>query len=66
MKAGDIVTIYADPLTEERPIDEAKLLKLEIENMGIWEGRTLQYWEVEGKSPEGRDFLSHAKILAPK
>lgn len=43
-KKGDMVTIYAKPLTHEQPEGEARLIKY----LGVDAGfRYFKYWEVE-------------------
>ena len=71
MKPGDIVTVYEDPLTEQRPWFTAKLLEVIIADSGIFEGRTQQFWKVRIKSgpryrvEPGEDENAEVWILAP-
>ncbi len=44
MKKGDIVTIYAQPLTHERPEGDARLIKRLKVDGGI---KDYSYWDVE-------------------
>ncbi len=53
MKLGDIVTIYENPLTHDRPEGEAKLIKHLREDKGI---ANYNFWEVEFIKEPGVTF----------
>lgn len=60
MKPGDVVTIYQDPITRTKPEGKAVLLEMLSDNMGIYEGKTLQYWKV---SFQGETEIYQRSIL---
>lgn len=53
VKAGDKVTIYANPLTHDNPEGEAKLLKFLRVDSGI---ANFKFWEVEFTQELGTTF----------
>jgi hypothetical protein len=67
LKRGQIVTVYDDPLTEKLPCFQATLRTCRSRNLGVWEGRELQCWQV---IPKGEQFtqpeIHEMNILAPK
>lgn len=50
MRPGDIVTIYLDPVTEQRPEGDAELVKQRELESGVFNygphTSTLEYWSV--------------------
>jgi hypothetical protein len=52
MKAGDIVQIYSDPLTEKSPEGKARLVRYEG-SLGQWQGRKIESWAVEFETDPG-------------
>lgn len=59
MKEGDKVTIYEDPLTEERVEDEARIVKIIDPEYDAWDGRVLIMADVRfvGESEEHRRLI---------
>ena len=46
MKKGQIVTVYVDPATRENVEGEAKLLYLQSNDMGVYDGHPMEYWKI--------------------
>ena len=55
MEVGDIVTIYEDPLSCQKPEGEAKLVELLIDD------KEMQYWKVESLGEYYRRWIKKVK-----
>lgn len=53
MKKGDIVMVYQDPLTQNKPEGKAKLLHL-WDNRDFYKGTRFEVWEVQFQDEDGR------------
>ena len=62
MNVGDVVTVYQDPLTEEKPEGKAKLIKYDG-TIGEHNQRWICMWDVEFLKDPGQTFSR--QILAP-
>jgi len=61
MKAGQKVTIYEDPVTQQNPEGEAVLVeKVDTDNSGVWETGVLEWWKVWFP---GEDTLYERKVF---
>ena len=47
MKQGDKVMVYQDPITQKKPEGVARLVYVEDENEGVYDGRLVQRWFVK-------------------
>jgi hypothetical protein len=56
MKAGDVVLVYEDPVTEQTPEGKARLVKPVKGEWGVSEGRNLTRWAVRFLDEPGRTF----------
>ena len=67
IKKGDIVTIYADPVSEKNVEGEATVVTVNSEPTGEYWGRTMYQCEVRFHDAEpGEDGTYNRFVLEPK